>query len=82
MLVLTSLRRPHCDHLVGLVKLAEALREHLNVVRRVWFQHGQFVGGLVAVRVHGGPLLRTHEPGAEMAVVTSEPTRVCVHAQL
>lgn len=61
-MILTSLWCPHWDHLVGLVQLAETLSEHLDMVSGVWFQHGQFVGGLVAVSVHNGPLLSAYEP--------------------
>ena len=60
--ILTSLWCPDCDHLVGLVQLAEALSEHLYVVGGVWFQHGQFVAGLVTVGVHDGPLLCPNKP--------------------
>lgn len=55
--ILTSLRRPDGDHLVGFVQPAEALDHHFDVVRGVWFQDGELVAGLVAVRVHDGPLL-------------------------
>lgn len=44
------------------MQLAETQSEHLDVVRGVRFQHRQFVGGLVAVRVHRGPLLAADEP--------------------
>ncbi len=64
---LTSLRCPDCDHLVGLVHLAETLGEHLDLVSGVWFQHSQFVAGFVAVSVHIGPLLNAHKPGDKNA---------------
>lgn len=67
-MVLTSLWCPDGDHLVGLVQLTETLSEHLDVVSGVWFQHGQFVAGLVAVSVHDGPLLGAHEPGERRGV--------------
>lgn len=60
--ILTSLWCPDGDHLVGLMQLAQTLSEHFDVVTGVWFQHGQFVAGLVAVSVHNGPLLGAHEP--------------------
>lgn len=60
--LLTSFWSPHCDHLIGLVQLAEALGENFDLVGGVWFQHRQLVGGLVAVSVHCGPLLGAHEP--------------------
>lgn len=43
------------------MQLAETLSEHLDMVGGVWFQHGQFVAGLVAVSVHNGPLLGAYE---------------------
>ncbi len=61
-MLLTSLWCPDCDHLVGLMQLAETLSEHLDMVGGVWFQHSQFVAGLVAVSVHNGPLLGAHKP--------------------
>lgn len=80
--ILTSLWRPHCDRLVGLVQLAETHGEHLDVVRGVWFQHRQFVGGLVAVRVHRGPLLGAHEPeckdATSVAFVLTQNSIPCV----
>lgn len=62
LVILTSLWCPDCDHLVGLMQLAETLSEHLDVVSGVRFQHSQFVAGLVAVSVHNGPLLGAHKP--------------------
>lgn len=43
------------------MQLAEALGENFDMVGGVWFQHGQLVGGLVAVSVHDGPLLGAHK---------------------
>lgn len=60
-MILTALWCPDCDHLVGLMQLAETLSEHLHMVGGVWFQHRQFVAGLVAVSVHNGPLLGAHK---------------------
>lgn len=61
-MLLTSLGRPDCDHLVGLVQLAEALGEYFDMIGGVWFQHSEFVAGLVAMGVHDGPLLSANEP--------------------
>lgn len=44
------------------MQLSEALSEHLQVVGGVWFQHRQFVAGLVAVGLHDSPLLSAHHP--------------------
>lgn len=44
------------------MQLAEALGENFDLVGGVWFQHGQLVGGLVAVSVHDRPLLGVHKP--------------------
>lgn len=60
--ILTSFWRPHCDDLVALVQFTETLSEHLDLVRGVGLENSQFVGGLVAVSVHHGPLLGTNEP--------------------
>lgn len=73
--ILTSLWSPDCDHLVGLMQLAETLSEHFDVVGGVWFQHGQFIAGLVAVSVHSGPLLGTHEPGDKKHNIMTEGHR-------
>lgn len=89
-MILTALWCPDCDHLVGLMQLAETLSEHLDVVGCVWFQHGQFVAGLVAVSVHNGPLLGAHEPEGkntrqsditapgQVMVLRAAPRGVCV----
>lgn len=61
-MILTSLWCPDCDHLIGLVQFAEALSEHLHLVRGVRLQHHQFVAGLVAVGIHSGPLQCAHRP--------------------
>ena len=60
--VLTSLRRPECEHLVGLVQLVEALGQNLHLVAAVWLQQTEPGAALVAVGVHDGPLLDPHQP--------------------
>ena len=60
--VLTSLRRPECEHLVGLVQLVEALGQNLHLVAAVWLQETEPGAALVAVGVHDGPLLDPHQP--------------------
>lgn len=69
---LTALGCPQCEHFIGLVLLAEALRHNFHLVGGVWSQHAQCVAVLVAVCVHGGPLLSPYKPGTGKKNSTAE----------